>query len=312
MQTIELGRSGLRSTRLAYGCMRVLRTYDPAKVTEAERTAAVKTILAAYEAGFNHFDTADIYCGGESERALGQALRRCPGMRDEVIVATKCGVRMASSPDGVKTFDFSAAHIERQAEHSLGLLRVECIDLYLLHRPDFLMDPGEVAAAFDRLQAAGKVRHFGVSNMSIPQIDALASACDQPIVCNQIELHPLRIGPFENGELWEHCNRGIAVTAWSPLMGGVFAAGGRAPSGHPQQKRIDAVNAALDDVAGGRGVSRTAIALAWLMRHAAGIIPIVGSSTPSRIVEAAAADDVTLSRQEWYRILRAIQGRELP
>jgi predicted oxidoreductase len=311
MKRVGLGKSGLQSTRLAYGCMRVLSISDLPVPPKAAQEAA-KPILAAFEAGFNHFDTADIYGSGDSERALGQAFRDCPGMRDEVIIATKCGIRLAQFQNEVKTFDFSAAYIEQQAELSLRQLGVDCIDLYLLHRPDFLMDPHAVAAAFDKLHAAGKVRHFGVSNMSIPQIDTLVRVCDQPIICNQIELHPLRITPFENGELWDHLNREITVTAWSPVMGGVFADGGSVPAGHHDAGRIAAINRELDQVAKGRGVCRTAIALAWLMRHPAGIIPIIGSVKPRRIAEAVAADDIRLSRQEWYRILRVIQGRDLP
>ncbi|MFH1842631.1 MAG: aldo/keto reductase [bacterium] len=174
MKRIGLGRSGLLSTRLAYGCMRILKTFETSRIDAAALTAAAKTIISAFEAGINHFDTADIYCAGESERALGQALHDCSGMRDEVIIATKCGVHLPQSSSEVKTFDFSAAYIEQQAERSLARLGIEYIDLYLLHRPDYLMAPDEVAAAWDRLHSAGKVRHFGVSNMSSAQWDGEA------------------------------------------------------------------------------------------------------------------------------------------
>src|SRR5262245_34069332 len=166
METISLGVSSLRSSRLAYGCWRVAGSWNPAEVTPESRAAGRKAILAAFEAGYTLFDNADIYCHGEAERVLGDALKDVPAMRDRVVIATKGGIRRAGEPhqDAPARYDFSAKHLITACERSLKRLGIETIDLYLLHRPDYLADPEEVARAFSELRQSGKVRHFGVSN----------------------------------------------------------------------------------------------------------------------------------------------------
>ena len=167
--------SSLSVSRMAYGCWRIAGTWSPAEVTPASQAAGRKAVLAAYEAGFTLFDQADIYCHGESEKILGQVLKEVSGMRERVVIATKCGIRMAGEPkpDAPYRYDFSADYITRCCEQSLKRLGIETIDLYQLHRPDYLMDPQEIAGAFEQLKRSGKVREFGVSNFRPSQVTAL-------------------------------------------------------------------------------------------------------------------------------------------
>jgi predicted oxidoreductase len=315
MKTVRLGNDGPLSTRLGYGCMRIVHTWSPSEVDADRRAAGVRSIRAAYDAGYRHFDNADIYCHGVCEEVLGQAFAESPGMRDDSLVVSKCGVRFVDDPPGnPKTFDQTGEHIIASVDRSLKRMGIETIDLFLLHRPDWLMPAEEVAAAFTKLKKAGKVKHFGVSNFSIPQLDWLLTCVDQPIVTNQIMLHPGKLEPWTDGELWQLMQRGITPTAWSPVNRGIFADGGTVPDdADPDTKhRLTDILAALDDVAERNGVSRTVTTLAWLMRHPSGIIPIVGSTTPDHIADAAKADDFDMSRGDWYRILKAARGRNLP
>src|SRR5215472_5959322 len=159
MQTMLLGVSSLRSSRLAYGCWRVAGSWDQTKITPESRAAGHRAIIAAYESGYTLFDNADIYSGGEAERILGEVLKEVSGMRSRVLVATKCGIRPAGTPhaQAPQRYDFSQAHIVESCEQSLKRLNVETIDLYMLHRPDFLANPEEIAAAFSQLKTTGKV-----------------------------------------------------------------------------------------------------------------------------------------------------------
>lgn len=308
MRTIPLGQSDLRSTRLIYGCMRIPGTWNVAEIDEAKRREAFAALEAAVEAGYNHFDHADIYAHGECETIFGAFLRGNAGLRERIIITTKCGIRWAGDPDAEAPhrYDFSAEWILSSCERSLARLGIETIDLYLLHRPDVLMETDEVAAAFDRLHDAGKVRHFGVSNFTASQTGLLQSRLDRPLVCNQIEVHPLRLSPFEDGTLDDLSARRITPTSWSPVAGGrLFGKAG-------DDARLAAVAAALDAEAERHAVSRGAILMAWLLRHPSGILPIVGSRRPERIRDAVAGEAVELSREGWYRIYLAARGKALP
>jgi predicted oxidoreductase len=310
----QIPLSSLSVSRMAYGCWRIAGTWDPAEVTAASQTAGRKAVLAAYEAGFTLFDHADIYCHGETEKIFGQVLKEVSGMRERVIIATKCGIRMAGEPkpDAPYRYDFSVDYITRSCEQSLKRLGVETIDLYQLHRPDYLMDPAEVAAAFEQLKRAGKVREFGVSNFRPPQVTALQSACSMKLVVNQVEISLANLSALEDGTLDQCLAEKIVPMAWSPLAGGKLGDG--ATKLLPSQKAYQTrkVNATLDRIAKTHGVTRTAIALAWLLKHPSGIIPIVGSTDPENIREAARAVEVALSREEWYRLLEAARGERLP
>ncbi|HTL57471.1 MAG TPA: aldo/keto reductase [Candidatus Limnocylindrales bacterium] len=314
MQTMLLGVSSLRSSRLAYGCWRVAGTWDPAEVKGENRAAGQRAILAAYEAGYTLFDNADIYCGGEAERILGSVLKEVSGMRDRVLIASKCGIRPAGSPQpgSPQRYDFSAEHIRYSCEQSLKRLGIEQIDLYMLHRPDYLADPEEVAKAFTDLKAAGKVRYFGVSNFRPSLVTALQVACSLPLVVHQIEISLAKLDAFTDGTLDQCLIEKITPMAWSPLAAGLIGAG--ASRLLPSQKtyQVDKFLAALDGLAKERGASRVAVALAWLLKHPSKIQPIVGSISPERIRDAAKADQLELTREEWYRLLLAARGEPLP
>lgn len=313
MQTVQLGRSALRGTRLAYGCWRLAEAAGSGATQAAMEAAAERAVMAAWEAGFTLFDHADIYGLGACETLFGGVLRRNPGLRDRLLLATKCGIRRAEDPPGTPyRFDFSREYILRSCEDSLRRLGTDRVDLYQLHRPDFLMDPAEVAGAFAALRAAGKVREFGVSNFSASQVTALQRACPMPLVVNQIEFSLAHLAPLADGTLDQCLAESISPMAWSPLAGGKLGDGARRVLASQESYRTDAINHALDDIARGRETTRTAVALAWILRHPARIVPIVGSTHPERIAEAARADAVVLTREEWYRLLVVARGEPLP
>lgn len=314
MQSIVLGVSSLRASRLAYGCWRVAGTWDPAEVTAESRAAGCRAILAAYEAGYTLFDNADIYCRGEAERILGSVLKQVSGMRERVLVATKCGVRPAGSPnpDSPQRYDFSAEHILTSCDQSLERLGIETIDLYLLHRPDYLAAPEEIAEAFSKLKSAGKVRYFGVSNFRPTLLTALQAVCPMPLVAHQVEISLAKLDAFTDGTLDQCLIEKVTPMAWSPLAAGLIGRG--ATRLLPSQKayHTEKFMPVLEALAKARGLSAPAVALAWLLKHPAGIQPVVGSANPDRIRQAAKADEIELTREEWYRLLLAARGEPLP
>ena len=314
MRSQRIGTSDLTCSRLAYGNMRCVGTWDVSAVTADTRAAGVRAHAAALEAGYTLVDTADIYCHGVCEEVLGQALRNVGGMRDRVVVATKCGVRFKGdpTPESPGRYDFSADHITRSCEASLRRIGVDAIDLYMLHRPDLLMDPAEVAATFERLHRAGKVRWFGVSNFAPSYVAALQAACPMPLVVNQVEIHLGRLDCFADGTLDQCLERTITPLSWSPLGGGWLGSGRELKADDPKRADRQRVLEAVDAAATEHGVSRTVISLAWLLKHPSGIVPIVGSNSAEHLRDAAAADAVELSREQWYRILIAARGSPLP
>ena len=314
MKTQKLGTTDLISTRLSYGNMRAAATWNPAEATTERRAAGVKSHIAAFEAGYTLFDTADIYCRGVCEQILGQTLREVRGMRDKILVASKCGIRFGGDPipTSPHRYDFSAEHILWSCDNSLKNLGIETIDLYMLHRPDLLMNPPEIAKAFDKLKSSGKVRHFGVSNFMPSFVSALQAHCPMPLVVNQVEIHIGRLDPFTDGTLDQCIENTITPLSWSPLGGGWLGAGRTIKPDDPQKEKKEKIIEALDQTAAEHNVSRTVIALAWLMKHPSGIIPIIGSNNPENIRDAAKADDVDLSREQWYKILLAARGKPLP
>lgn len=313
MQTALIGRSSLRASRLAYGCWRIAGTWEPGEVNADREALGRKAVLAAVEAGYTLFDHADIYCQGVCETLFGRILTEVSGLRERIVIATKCGIRRPNDPAGAPyRYDFSADYIVASCEQSLKRLQIETIDLYQLHRPDYLMEPDEIAGAFESLRRAGKVKEFGVSNFSPSQVSMLQKACSMPLIANQVEISLAHLGPFEDGTLDQCVGDGITPMAWSPLAGGKLGDGARRLLPSQQGYQTDAMNLALDAVAKARGTTRTAVALAWLMRHPSGIVPIVGSTDPVRIRDAAAADGLSLSRDEWYRLLVAARPEPLP
>jgi predicted oxidoreductase len=314
MKQQRIGKSDILSSRLSYGCMRVAGTWNPAEIDQAKKDKGKQAILTAYEAGYTLFDHADIYCRGACEEIHGEVLKEVPSMRANIQIATKCGIRFPGdpNPDSPHRYDFSGAHIEESCHKSRTRLGVEQIDIYQLHRPDLLMDPSEIASAFTRLKAQGVVKHFGVSNFLPSFVSALQSQLDFPLIVNQVEIHLGRLDCFYDGTLDQCLENQMTPLSWSPLGGGWLGTGGTIPDDHADFEKRIALLDTLDAIAIGYGVSRTVIALAWLMKHPSHIIPIVGSCNPDHINDAAKADEIDLDREDWYRILVAARGKPLP
>ncbi|WP_262002505.1 aldo/keto reductase family oxidoreductase [Microbacterium sp. Mcb102] len=283
--------------------------------------AHIRALYAtARESGIDFFDHADIYGGSmhQCEARFADALRLSASERDEIVLQTKCGIVPAQG-----TFDFSYEHIVTQVEGSLAALQTDRLDVLLLHRPDMLVEPEEVARAFDDLEASGKVRAFGVSNHTPRQIDLLRTAVRQPLVANQLQLSithaPILAQPVaaniagheqsavrDGGGIVEYCRiNGITIQAWSPFQDGrghgVFL-------GNPEYPELNAV---IDRLAASYGVTPLAIATAWITRHPAGMQVVLGTTTPQRVREAAMGADLELTRPEWYELFRAA-GHLLP
>jgi predicted oxidoreductase len=313
MNTIEIGTSSLIGSRLAYGCWRIAGG-NPAELAPAKEAAGRSAVIAAYEAGYTLFDLADIYARGAAERLFGQALKQVAGMRERIIVATKCGVCPKGIPgaDSPARWDFSAGHIVAACEGSLKRMGIETIDLLMLHRPDYLADPQEVARAFAQLQSTGKVRFFGLSNFRPSLVTLIQAACDFPLVAHQVEISLAKLDAFTDGTL-DQCLLGqMTPMAWSPLAAGLLGDGATHLLPAQQGYRTAAIVAELDAIAKERGVSRTVIALAWLLRHPGKIVPIVGSTNPERIRDAVRAAEIEVGRDDWYRLLEAARGEPLP
>ncbi len=301
MQTLPLGTSSLTSTRLAYGCWRLAGSEGGARREDAEGIAAVR---AAWEAGYTLFDNANIYGRGECERIFGKAMRDTPGMREGIVLATKCGI--CPPWDGrVHCYDSSAAYITASVEGSLKRLGVESVDLLMIHRPDFLGDPAEIAGAFAQLRAQGKVREFGVSNFRPSQLAALQRHCAMPLIVNQVEVSLAALSCLDDGTLDQCLAERITPMAWSPLAKGVLLDAAT-------NARTEKLQSLLSQLAAEKGATPAAIALAWLLRHPSRMQPIIGSVNPERIREAALADAIELSRGEWYSLLTAARGTPLP
>ncbi len=307
LKTQQIGISSLVTTRLAYGCMRIAGTWNPAEIDQAKEAAAIESVLAAIEAGYTLFDHADIYCRGECERLYGKALAQKPEAKRDLVVATKCGIRFPGdpNPDSPHRYDFSYRHILESCDRSLERLQMDTIDIYQLHRPDMLMDPLEVAEAFCALHAAKKVRWFGVSNFLPSMVSALQAHLPFPLVVNQVEIHLGRLACLVDGTLDQCLERRITPLSWSPLGGGWLGAGD-APEGREELVKL------MDTMAAKHGTTRANIALAWLLKHPSGIVPIVGSTQPDRIQDATKADRIDLGREDWYRLTVAARGKPLP
>ena len=316
MKIIHLGKTDLQVTRLCYGAMRIAGTWDKEKVDDAAIERGIRSLESAVEAGYNFIDHADIYCDTACEMIHGLALDRHPGWRDQIVVATKCGIRWEDEPPGAPhRYDFNGDYIRKSVDGSLERLKLERIDLYQLHRPDWLADPEEIAQAMIDIHKAGKVRYFGVSNFRPSLVSAVQSALPFPLVSNQVEIHLLRLDCFEDGTLDQCLEKKLVPLAWSPLAGGRLAAAFNdevePPKDEATAAAIRRLRPVLADIAQAYGVSPLAIVLAWLMRHPSGIIPIYGSVRAEAIKESTQADGITLDRESWYRLLLAARGKKL-
>ena len=341
MKKQAIAHTDLTVSRIVYGCMGLGGGWEPGQVTEQSKKEAVAAVRAALDEGIDFFDHANIYGRGKSEEAFSAAWKEIPGLRQKIVVQTKCGIRFANDPaQGVPgRYDFSRDHILESVEGSLRRLKTDVIDILLLHRPDALVEPEEVAEAFERLHFSGKVRFFGVSNHSTAQIELLRRWVTQPLVVNQLELNLVHNQLFNAGittdqkvdlrtlqleGTLDYCRRNdITVQAWSPLAHGAFAkalaggAGGASGSGSgrggaPQDPRIFAAAKAAKAMAEAKGVDMDAILLAWILRHPAGIQPVIGTTKPERIRAACKADAVELTREEWYSLFTAGRGGPVP
>jgi predicted oxidoreductase len=289
-----LGDSGLRASRLGWGMWRLAGTGP----------LALELAHAALDAGMTFFDTADIYgLGGQgfgaAEERLGEAFALDAALRGRVTLASKGGI------DPGVPYDSSAAYLIAACEKSLRRMRTDVIDLYQIHRPDLLAHPAEVAGAFDKLREAGKIRTAGVSNYTAAQTRALAAHMPFPLVSTQPEFSALAFEPLHDGVLDLAMEQGLAVLAWSPLAQGRLAA----EVGDATAQRVISV---LDALAAREGVSRAAVAIAWVLAHPARPVALIGSQTPQRLKEAAAALQVRLSRSDWYSVLVAARGAPMP
>lgn len=294
--------------------MRISGSWDRTTVDDAVIQRGIEALEAAVDAGYTFFDHADIYGDTACESIYGHALQKHPDWRDRLVVATKCGIRFEDEPNPGQPhrYDFSYEHILTSVEESLQRLRLQTIDLLMLHRPDFLADPAEIAQAFAELRADGKVREFGVSNFRPSLFSAVQSALPFALQVNQVEIHPLRVDCFTDGTLDQCLERGVTPMAWSPLAQGRVGAGQDPKTDAPNREHHLAILAALDQAAAQFGCDRTVIALAWLLRHPAGIVPVVGSAKPENIRNAALATNIEMDRDTWYRILLAARGVKLP
>lgn len=323
MKTYRMAHTDLDVSRIAYGCMGLGGRWDGTQYSGGEVKQAIRLVAAAAEAGINFFDHADIYARGKSERIFSEALQAIPGLRERIVIQTKCGIRFAGTPheNSPGRYDFSYEHIVASVEGSLERLGIEQIDILLLHRPDALMEPDEVARAFDEVHRAGKVRYIGVSNFSASQIAFLQPSLDHRLVANQLELSLLHhhlvnegVGANQTGYPYgatagtlDYCRlHDIRVQAWTPVARGKIF---NPPADAPENVRAAAAQIAA--YAGEKNTSKEAIALAWLLRHPAGIQPVIGTTNLERLADSCKAG-VTLNREEWYSLFNAARGKPVP
>lgn len=305
MKTIKIANCDLKASEIALGCMRI------SNMTYEEISTLIHTAL---DEGINFFDHADVYGGGKSEEKFSTALDINPSLREKMILQTKCGIRQGS-------FDFSKQHILKAVDGSLKRLRTDYLDVLLLHRPDALVEPEEVAEAFTTLENNGKVLYFGVSNQNPMQIELLTKFVKQKIVFNQLQFSITNTGMVDaginvnmeidpsinrDGSILDYCRlKEITIQPWSPFQYGFFQ------GVFLDNDKFPELNQKIDAIAAAKGVSNTAIAIAWILRHPAHMQPIVGTTSPGRVKDICKASDITISRQEWYEIYLAA-GNKLP
>lgn len=297
MKKIMLGKSGLQVPNIAVGCMRI---------NGVDKNEAVAFIDKSLELGANFFDHADIYGAGTCEEIFADAFDMSPRKRETIILQSKCGIK-----PGVM-FDFSKEHILNSVDGILSRLRTEYLDILLLHRPDALVEPEEVAEAFDQLEKSGKVRYFGVSNQKPMQIQLLQKHVKQPLVANQLQLSITNANMISNGlevnmltdkavdrdgSILDFCRlHDITIQPWSPYQFGFFE------GVFLDNDKFPELNAKINKVAEKYNVSNTTVAMAWLLRHPANMQPVTGTMNVKRLEEICLASELYLSREEWYEI----------
>lgn len=308
---------------IVYGCMGLGGNWDDSPITNAYVEQANDCVNTALESGINFFDHADIYTLGKAEQVFGKVLSERPQLRKKIYIQSKCGIRFADA-NGPKRYDLSADWIEASVESSLQRLNTDYLDVLMLHRPDPLMQPEEIARAFEALKREGKVHHFAVSNMQHHQIAFLQHALDEPLVANQIEASLLKQDwidegvyagnsegrdiNFTSGTL-EYCRRqNIQLQSWGSLAQGLYS--GRDVKGESDAvQRTSLLVTTLADV---YSTSPEAIVLAWLMRHPVRMQPVIGTTDCARIAASCQAMNIQLSREHWYALYVSAKGHELP
>lgn len=306
MKFIPLGKSGLQVPAVALGCMRI---------KEVSLKEAEQLLDTALELGCNFFDHADIYGGGECERFFADAIHMSPSVREKIVLQSKCGI-----VSGVM-YDFSKEHILSSVDSILSRLKTDYLDVLVLHRPDALMEPEEIAEAFDILQESGKVRYFGVSNQKSSQMRLLQKYIKQSLVTDQLqfsvtnssmvqsgmEVNMMTDGAIDRDDgVLDYCRQNdITIQTWSPFQYGFFE------GIFIHNDKFPELNKTLDELAAGYGMTAAAIAAAWILRHPAKMQLIAGTTKASRFAEICRAADITLSREEWYRLYLAA-GHILP
>lgn len=305
MKTLPIGTSGLSGSEISLGCMRIAGM-DPADVDTLLRVS--------WDAGIDFYDHADIYGGGKSEEVFAASVARLGLKRDQLILQSKCGIRSGF-------FDFSKEHILTSVDGILQRLDTDYLDILLLHRPDALVEPEEVAEAFTALHAAGKVRHFGVSNHNPGQIELLQASLPMKLEVNQLQLSVTNTGMIDqglnvnmeiersvdrDGGVLDYCRlKKITIQPWSPFQYGFFA------GAFLDNPKFPELNQVLTALAEHYGVTPTTMAIAWLLRHPARMQPVIGTTSPDRVRQVALASGVALTRPHWYEIYRAA-GNTLP
>lgn len=305
MKQLALGQSDLITSEISLGCMRI------AKMEPGEASYLIGTAL---DAGINLFDHADIYGNGRSEEVFAKAIGMIPVTRDQLFIQSKCGIRKGY-------YDFSQDYLLSSVDGILHRLNTDYLDMLILHRPDSLMEPEEVAEAFDQMHRSGKVRYFGVSNHNAMQIELLSKYLNQKLLVNQLQFGPAFSGMVDaglnvnmlndasinrDGGILEYCRvKALTIQTWSSLQYGFFAGTFLKDDLYPELNRI------LHRLAEEKSVTSAAIAIAWVLRHPVRMQPVLGSTNPKRVMELAKASQITLSRQEWYEIYAAA-GNKLP
>ncbi len=296
MQRIDI-TSGLSFSRIVYGMWRI---GDDADTSPRHVQAKIEACLAQ---GITTMDQADIYGGYTAEAILGGGLREAPSLRDKIEIVTKCGIVAPAgrhSAARVKHYDTSAKHITESVEASLRDMHTDRIDLLLIHRPDPMLDPEETGAALDDLVASGKVRSVGVSNFRPWDFSLLQSNMTEELVTNQIEISLAETSSFTNGDLAYLQERDLSIMAWSPLGGGSL------------MNQTGPLSDALDRVAREQNVDAAAVAVAWLLRHPAKILPVLGTNNLARIASISQAESVEMDRQTWFELYSLAIGSEVP
>jgi len=323
MQTLALAKYLPDVSSLVYGCMGLGGGWNADSLNADHLAQAHAVVDAALDAGINVFDHADIYTLGKAESVFGQVMKARPELRSQIYLQSKCGIRFEDDA-GPKRYDFSREWIASSVDGILQRLGTEYIDVLLLHRPDPLMAPEEIAEIIHSLQVSGKVKHFGVSNMHVHQIAFLQQHLDVPLVANQLEVslsqhswvdetvlagNPVGADLNFTGGTVEYCRaQGVQLQSWGSLCQGLF-------SGRDiidQTADVKATAVLVEKMAGKYKVSNEAIVLGWLMRHPANIQPVIGTTSPARIKACAEAVTFSMSREDWYALYVSARGAELP